>query len=65
MTDKTTTPPVETPAAPKGEKIVTSKVAVDFPALNWAIAAGEEKALPSDADAQAVILSNPYIALKK
>jgi hypothetical protein len=41
----------------------TSTDTISFPALNWGINAGEVRDLPSDKDAQAIILSHPSISL--
>jgi hypothetical protein len=40
---------------------VTSNRSVEFPKLNWAIAANETRDLPDDKDAQKVILSHRSI----
>lgn len=36
---------------------------VSFPSLNWGITAGEVRELPTDKDAQAIILAHPSISL--
>lgn len=40
----------------------TSNRSVEFPKLGWAISAGETKELPSDKDAQKIILAHRSIS---
>lgn len=40
---------------------VTSERSVEFPALGWAISAGQTVAVPNDKESQAQILSHPDI----
>lgn len=40
---------------------VTANRSVDFPKLDWAISAGETKELPTDKEAQKVILAHRSI----
>jgi hypothetical protein len=57
--------PATAPVATAGAKLVTSLKTIDFPSLGWGIHAGEVLPLPTDLEAQAVILSNENISFSK
>lgn len=46
-------------------QIVTSEKTIDFPSLNWGINKGEQRQLPVEASAQAIILANENITVIK
>jgi hypothetical protein len=57
------TPPA--PAARTKTVMVTASRTIDFPSLDWGINEGDTRELPSDPEAQKIILGSKFIKLTK